>query len=390
MINFSRLLKVRETARDVKKHHNKRADEVPKHLIRYANVKAPMVAWNITRKCNFSCDICHLGSSLEAESDELTTQEALEFIDQMASMKVPMISAYGGEPLTRDDFFTLAGHAHNKGLRVILSSNAALITEKSAREIAESGISYVGIDMDGFSQIGGTMDVITGLERAFPAMEYLREAGVGCGVRITIGSFNLSQISSIISAVENTGLKRFAVCQHFDGRDWKAVKEERRRIIDFLIDYAMKNPEMEVVTEQLYDDGVYLLQRVAEHEPELAAEMKKLLARQGGCPAGDRIVNVDYRGNVHLCPYWKGRTIGNVRDRKFSDICFDKENEVLTKLSDKTHYLKGRCGRCMYKDLCRGCGARAEEMCGDPFGADPACYLTEEEITVAVPIASNT
>ena len=46
------------------------------------------------------------------------------------------------------------------------------------------------------------------------------------------------------------------------------MKEERREIINFLIDYAMKNPEMEVVTEQLYDDGVYLLQRVAESDPE--------------------------------------------------------------------------------------------------------------------------
>lgn len=390
MINFSRLLKARETSRDVERQRNKRADEVPKHLIRYANVKAPMVIWNITRKCNFSCDMCHLGSALEAESDELTTQEALEFIDHMASIKVPLISVYGGEPLTRDDFFALAGYAHNKGLRIILSSNAALITEKSAREIAESDISYVGIDMDGFSQIGGAMDVITGLERAFPAMEYLRDAGVGCGVRITIGSFNLSQMPSIIKAVENTGLKRFAVCQHLEGRDWKAVKEERREIIDFLIDYAMKNPEMEVVTEQLYDDGVYLLQRVAERDIELAVEMKKLLARQGGCPAGDRIVNVDYRGDVHLCPYWKSRTIGNILEQKLSDICFDEENDILGKMRDKTHYLKGRCGRCIHNHLCRGCGARADEMCGDPFGADPACYLTEEEITVAGPIASNT
>ena len=380
MINFSRLLKVKETARDVKKHHNKRADEVPKHLIRYANVKAPMVIWNITRKCNFSCDMCHLGSALEAESDELTTQEALEFIDHMALIKVPMISVYGGEPLTRDDFFTLADYAHNKGLRIILSSNAALITEQTAREIGESGISYVGIDMDGFSQISGHMDVIAGLERAKPAMEFLRDAGVGCGVRITIGSFNLAQMPSIIEAIENTGLKRFAVCQHIEGNDWKAVKEERREIIDSLIDYAMKNPEMEVVTEQLYDDGVYLLQRVAENDPELASEMEKLLARQGGCPAGDRIVNVDYRGNVHLCPYWQGRTIGNIREQKLSDICFDEENEILAKMSEKTRYLKGRCGRCSYKHLCRGCGARAEEMCGDPFGADPACYLTEEEI----------
>ncbi|GAX62816.1 Fe-S oxidoreductase [Candidatus Scalindua japonica] len=389
MINFSRLLKVRETARDVKKHHNKRADEVPKHLIRYANVKTPMVAWNITRKCNFSCDICHLDSALEAESDELTMQEALAFIDQMALIKVPMISVYGGEPLTRDDFFKLAGHAHNKGLRVILSSNAALITEGIAREIAESGISYVGIDMDGFSQIGGNMDVIAGLEKASPVMEYLRNAGVGCGVRITIGDFNLSRMPSIIKAIENAGLKRFAVCQHFGERDWKTVKEERRKIIDSLIDYAMENPEMEVVTEQLYDDGVYLMKRVAENEPELAAEIKKLLTRQGGCPAGDRIVNVDYRGGVHLCPYWKGRTIGNIRENKLSDICFDKGNEVLTKLRDKTHYLKGRCGRCLYKDLCRGCGSRADEICGDSFAADPACYLTEDEITAAVPIAGN-
>ncbi len=381
MINFSRLLKVRETALDVKKHHNKRADEVPKHLIRYANVKAPMVIWNITRKCNFSCNMCHLGSALEAESDELTTQEAIEFIDHMASIKVPMISVYGGEPLTRGDFFTLASYAHNRGLRIILSSNAALITEKTAREIAESGISYVGIDMDGFSQIDGAMDVIAGLEKALPAMAYLRDAGVGCGVRITIGNFNLPQMTSIIKAIENTGLKRFAVCQHLEGRDWKAVKEERREIIDSLIEYAMKNPDMEVVTEQLYDDGVYLLQRVAVHDPELAAEMKKLLARQGGCPAGDRIVNVDYRGNVHLCPYWQGRTIGNIRKKKLSDICFDNEDDILAKMSDKTHYLKGRCGRCVYNHLCRGCGARAEEMCGDPFGADPACYLTEEEIS---------
>ena len=381
MINFSRLLKVRETARDVKKHHNKRADEVPKHLIRYANVKAPMVIWNITRKCNFSCNMCHLGSALEADSDELTTQEAIEFIDHMASIKVPMISVYGGEPLTRDDFFTLAGHARDKGLRIILSSNATLITEQAARDIAASGISYVGIDMDGFSQISGCMDIIAGLEKAKPAMEYLRDAGVGCGVRITIGEFNLSQMPSIVEAIENTGLKRFAVCQHIEGNDWKAVKEERRGIIDFLIDYAMKNPEMEVVTEQLYDDGVYLLQRVAESDPGLAAEMEKLLARQGGCPAGDRIVNVDYRGNVHLCPYWQDRTIGNIREQKLSDICFDEENEVLTMMKDKTQYLKGKCGRCMHKHLCRGCGARAEVMCGDPFGADPACYLTEEEVT---------
>ena len=375
MINISRMFNVRETARDVEKHHNKMADKVPKHLVRYANSKAPMVIWNITRKCNFSCDMCHLDSALEADSEELTTQEAIEFIDHMASMKVPLISVYGGEPLTRADFFTLAGHARDKGLRIILSSNVALITEKTAGEIAESGISYVGIDMDGLAQIGGSMDVIAGLEKALPVMEYLRDAMVGCGVRITIGSFNLSQMPSIIKAVENAGLKRFAICQHIENGDWKAVKEERREILDFLIDYAMNNPEMEVVTENFYADGIYLLQRVAEREPERAAEMEGLLAKQGGCPAGDRIVNVDYRGNVHLCPYWQSRTIGNIREQKLSDIWFDEENDILTMMRDKTHYPKGKCGSCRSKHLCMGCGVRAEEACGDASAEDPACFI---------------
>ena len=52
-------------------------------------------------------------------------------------------------------------------------------------------------------------------------------------------------------------------------------------------------------------------------------------------------------------------------------------------MKDKTRYLKGKCGRCRRNHLCRGCGARAEVMCGDPFEEDPACYLTEEEITGA-------
>jgi hypothetical protein len=30
-----------------------------------------------------------------------------------------------------------------------------------------------------------------------------------------------------------------------------------------------------------------------------------------------------------------------------------------------------------------GCRVRAEVACGDPFGEDPACYLTEEEIAGA-------
>ena len=48
------------------------------------------------------------------------------------------------------------------------------------------------------------MDVIAGLEKAKPAMEYLRDAGVGCGVRITIG-----ELQPVSDVVHNRGYRKY-------------------------------------------------------------------------------------------------------------------------------------------------------------------------------------
>jgi radical SAM protein with 4Fe4S-binding SPASM domain len=53
----------------------------------------------------------------------------------------------------------------------------------------------------------------------------------------------------------------------------------------------------------------------------------------------------------------------------------------MAKLKDKKHYIKGRCGTCKWLDICAGnFRVRAEAVTGDIWAADPACYLTDEEI----------
>jgi len=93
--------------------------------------------------------------------------------------------------------------------------------------------------------------------------------------------------------------------------------------------------------------------------------------------------NVDPRGNVHPCQFWPHVTLGNVRERKFSEIWSDESNDLLAKLRNKPAHLHGRCGRCGYNSICGGCRIRAEKVHGDVWGADPACYLTDEEIGLA-------
>jgi radical SAM protein with 4Fe4S-binding SPASM domain len=373
VINLTRLLRVGETEKDVKKHREKAAKDVPKHLIRYARVSAPMVVWNITRRCNLSCTFCHLGSAATADEDELSTGEAMELIDQMADMGVPLISVYGGEPLTRRDFLDLAGYAHEKGLRMIFSTNATLITRKSAERIRDAGITYVGIDLDGLAQRSGDgFDILEGIEKSRPAVKYLRETGLGCGVRITVGSFNYEMLPEIFEAVEDAGLRRIAVCQILEG-PWKKLREERKKIMDFLMDYSLKAREMEVVTEHVYADGAYIMEKLKAEDPGRARRIGKLLAMQGGCPAGRKLVNIDHLGNLHPCLYWKECTLGNVREHSLTELWND--SSLLGELRNRLNHLKGKCGVCEYSAMCGGCRSRAERYLGDCFRSDPACYF---------------
>jgi radical SAM protein with 4Fe4S-binding SPASM domain len=54
----------------------------------------------------------------------------------------------------------------------------------------------------------------------------------------------------------------------------------------------------------------------------------------------------------------------------------------MSKLKDKKRYVKGKCARCSFLGVCGGnFRVRAESVLGDLWAEDPACYLTEEEIS---------
>ena len=58
------------------------------------------------RTCNLQCRHCYANSESKRYEGELTTEEALAFIDDLAAFNVPVILFTGGEPLMREDLFT--------------------------------------------------------------------------------------------------------------------------------------------------------------------------------------------------------------------------------------------------------------------------------------------
>jgi radical SAM protein with 4Fe4S-binding SPASM domain len=117
-----------------------------------------------------------------------------------------------------------------------------------------------------------------------------------------------------------------------------------------------------------------------------AEQVRELLLWNGGNSSGIGIACIDNQGNVHADQFWQDYSFGNVRERKFGKIWTDTSDPLMAKLKDRKPFLKGKCGRCRWVEMCNGnFRARAIAVYDDIWMEDPACYLTEAEITAEPP-----
>ena len=362
------------------------------HLLQFSTEHRPIVVWNATFRCNLACAHCYLDATDRAGSDELTTEEARAFIDDVAAMGSPVLLFSGGEPLMRPDLLELGRYAIGQGLRAVISSNGTLLTRELARQIAEAGFAYVGVSLDGSE---ATHDAFRRKDGAFEAavagVRHCLHAGVKTGVRFTLNARNAADLDAVLDVVEREGVPRFCMYHLvYAGRGREMVAddlppEQTRAVVEHLLDrtadWHARGVETEVLTTDNHADGVLIVQRIAESQPERLDEVRELLRRHGGCSAGTKMANVDARGDVHPCQFWGHVTLGNVRERPLSEIWADESHPLLAKLRDKAAHLTGRrCGGCAYNAVCGGCRIRAEAVHGDTWADDPACFLSDEEI----------
>ena len=388
LIGFTKLLCGTATISDVmRERHGHGA--MPANLLQFSSERSPVVVWNITSQCNLKCRHCYIEATEAAKDNEMTTAEGMAFIDDLAEMKVPVLMFSGGEPLVRPDLFELAAYAVEKGLRIVLSTNGTLIDDFTAQLIKEAGFQYVGVSIDGCEE---THDMFRGEKGAFAAaiagIRAAKAAGNRTGVRFTLNSLNKRDLPAVLDLIEQEKIDRFCMYHLVyagrggDMKNLDVTLDEKSEVAQLLIDKALdfdrRGVELEILTTDNHADGLYLLDYIAKTNPARVPEVRQLLELHGGCSAGDRMADVDYLGNVHPCQFWSDLTLGNVRERKFSEIWNDLEanDGILARLRTKPAQLNAQCGKCSQNRLCGGCRIRAS-VDGDIWGDDPACFWTD-------------
>ena len=323
----------------------------------------------------------------------MTTAHAKQLLLQLAEVNCPVVLFSGGEPLLRDDLFELLAQAKRLKLRAVISTNGTLIDLQAVKKLADVGVSYVGISIDGTEEFHDAFRQVKGsFKAALAGIANCKKAGIRTGLRFTITKANAGQISDVFDIAAANDIRRICfyhlICtgRAKDLEEQTFSPEQTRSVIEVIIEKTNQFVKRKLVDEVLtvgnHADGPYLLVKMEKEKNENFHKAGKLLLANGGNRIGEKIGCVGWDGSVHPDQFWRNYALGNIRNRTFRQIWEDSTEPVLNKLRNKSKYADKRCLECRWFDLCKGNFRFLDAEADDRYWFnEPACYLTDEEIT---------
>ncbi len=326
-----------------------------------------LIAWETTRACNLVCRHCRASAILEPPRGELSPEEGRNLLEQVAAWPPsPMVILSGGEPLLRGDIYSLAAYGTSLGLRMLLSTNGALVDKLAAKEMLACGIARVSLSLDGPDAF--SHDEFRGQTGSFAQVEqaaaYFREVGLPFQINSTLTADNLAQVE----AMTNLAVQWGAQAHHV----FLLVPVGRAK------DMGPPLSPMEyekALTEICRREKTLPLEFKATCAPQynrITREMKAVVPRGRGCLAGQGFAFISSTGQVRGCGYLT-LPAGELRQESLRQIY--EESPLFVSLRKRELY-KDPCGTCSYWSVCGGCRARAEAN-GDHLGPEPLCPRIE-------------
>ena len=159
--------------------------------------------WEITLMCNIHCLHCGSSADNKTRKNELSTDEALDLIEQLADIGCRRVVLSGGEPFLRKDWAVLALRIRDLGMNVTFISNGYMVNDDIVDLLKVIEPSGIGFSLDG--GCAETHDYIRGkkgvFERCINALNKTSKAGLSSISVCTAFSNSAKGISSIRTTI---------------------------------------------------------------------------------------------------------------------------------------------------------------------------------------------
>jgi radical SAM protein len=349
-----------------------------------------MFYYEVTQSCDLVCKHCRASAQSQASDDELSTENALRLIDQVASFpRKPHLVFTGGDPLKRADLFLLIDHAVKSDLLVALTPSATPLATREAFEKAKSaGVQVFGISLD--APNAAVHDSFRGLDGSFEKTREMLETAkllqIPVQVNTTITRRNFELIDEMAEFLTRFGgVMMWSV--FFLVPVGRGVEEERISAEEYetafakLWYHANKKPFAIKTTEAPHYRRFVLRQggnpldvprpfRFARGDMKNSETFSKSRNRAPlGVTDGRGIMFVSNNGRVFPAGFLP-LECGQFPENSVVEIY--QKHPIFKSLQNPDYY-KGNCGCCEYRFVCGGSRARAFALTGDPLETDPDC-----------------
>jgi nif11-class peptide radical SAM maturase 3 len=344
----------------------------------YPYRRVSYAVWEITLKCNLACQ--HCGSRAgHARAQELSTQEALNLVKQLADVGIKEVTLIGGEAFLRPDWLEIAQAITEAGMICGMTTGGFGITLETAQKMKDSGIKVVSVSVDGLE---ATHDRLRGKpgswQWAFKTMSHLKAAGIYFGCNTQINRLSAPEFPQIYTRIRDAGIFAWQIqltVPMGNAADNSDILLQPYELLDVY-------PMIARIVEQANQEGVKVQSgnNIGYYGPyERLLRGGEAWSFWQGCTAGLSALGIEADGAIKGCPSLptSAYTGGNVRDHSLRTIIEEAEElrfNLEAGTPKGTEHLWGFCKTCEFAELCRGGCSWTAHVFFDKRGNNPYCH----------------
>jgi radical SAM protein with 4Fe4S-binding SPASM domain len=334
------------------------------------------VVWELTLACDQPCT--HCGSRAgDARADELSTDAALQVVEQLAAAGAREVVLIGGEAYLHPGFLDVVAALARAGVRPTLTTGGRGVTPELAARMAGAGLHTASVSVDGLERTHDLMRACRGsFASASAALRHLRAAGVVTASNINVNRLNAADLEPLYEHLASLGISAWQV--QITAPLGRAA--DRPDLLLQPWDLLDVVPRVAALKLKARAAGITLMpgNNLGYFGPEEAT--LRSLDPDGrdhwlGCQAGRFVMGIESNGAVKGCPslqtaHYVG---GNLRESTLADI-WSQAPELAFARRRTVDDLWGFCRTCTFAATCMGgCSFTAHAVFGRP-GNNPYCH----------------
>ena len=252
---------------------------------------ADIVFIELTRQCNLTCKHC-LNDSGKRIPNQLSTEELVNLIKDLAEAGVQDIRFTGGEPLLFEDVYKLISLASELGIYTSIGTNGTLITSDIANKLKNSGLKKAVVSIDGTEEKHNSIRGVGSYQKAIKGIENLLSQGIKVRVNSVLMRSNMDEVIALTKELHKKKnpifIRRFLEAGRGLEMENNMLSKEDYQYVKNQLKEELKG---KYVIGHYLNDNLGVIPRI-----QLPFEMK-------GCKAGQRAIAIMANGDIQLCGF---------------------------------------------------------------------------------------